>query len=127
MRPAGVASIARTPTPRRRVGSHGVARPVTGSTAAMPLRDTAPLPAFSLPYGLFIHRWWPPTYTAGPVTETVYSESPPVWFTQAGCCPAAPAVGNRATVSHMRFGPEARPVVTTANQEPSGAKSTPRM
>ena len=54
-------SSACTPTPRLRVGFHGVASPVLGSSAAMPLRFTAPRPADSLPYGLLCHRWCPPT------------------------------------------------------------------
>jgi hypothetical protein len=41
-------------------------------------RGTAPAPARSALCGLFIQRWWPPTYTALPVTATLYSVSPPV-------------------------------------------------
>ena len=77
-RPAGVAYIAWAPTPRARPGFHDSGRPLTGSRAAMPSRDTAPGPAWSPWNGLFCQRMWPPTYTALPVTATPYVVSPPV-------------------------------------------------
>src|SRR5690348_16223878 len=60
-RPLDVDTSAFTPTPRLRVGFHDSARPVLGSTAAIPGRLTAPGPADSWPSGLSIQRWWPPT------------------------------------------------------------------
>ena len=59
-----VAKSAWAPTPRVRPGFHDSGRPLTGSSAAMPARGTAPGPAWSPWKGLFSQRMWPPTYTA---------------------------------------------------------------
>ena len=69
--PCGVASRTMVPCSRDLVGFHGRAMPVTGLIAPMPGRETAPAPAESLPCGLSSQRWWPPTYTAGPVIATL--------------------------------------------------------
>ena len=57
--------IASTPRPLGvRLAFQLSGTPVRGSSAAMPLRATAPGPSllpFGDGYGLFSHRWWPPT------------------------------------------------------------------
>jgi hypothetical protein len=77
--PAGMGTSDSTPTPRSVCGCHqGSARPVLGSSAAIPLTSTAfASHTLLLPHSLLSHRLWPPTYTAEPVTATAYMESPP--------------------------------------------------
>ena len=55
-----VANIAWAPTPRARPGFHDSGRPLTGSSAAMPSRGTAPGPALSPWNGLLCQRMCPP-------------------------------------------------------------------
>ena len=90
------------PTPRGwRPGFHASGSPVTGSRAATPGRGTPPPIARSRPCGLLSHRWWPPTYTAAPVTAVASSESPPEEATQVGCTAwPRPEVSKRAAASH---------------------------
>src|SRR5690349_19374081 len=76
--PADVAYMTLAPTPRTRIGFQVVARPVVGSIAPIPCRDTAPGPAELRPLVLSSHRRWPATYTVEPVTATLCSVSPPV-------------------------------------------------
>ena len=77
--PPGVACRAVAPTPRGlRPGFHASGTPVSGSSAPRPGRGTAPWPAASRPRPLLSQRWWPPTYTASPVTAVDHSESAPV-------------------------------------------------
>jgi hypothetical protein len=54
----------------------------------------------------------------GPVTDTAYRESPPVWLTQAGACAPVPARLKRAAVSQVNFGSDSRPVVTATKYQP---------
>src|SRR5437867_8524860 len=101
--PSVVDGIAKTPTPRLRVGFQLNGSPFTGSRAPIPWRGTAPGPGALLRYGLLNHRMCPPRYTAAPVTETTVGVSPPVQSTQVGICPAPFADScQRDTVSHMR-------------------------
>src|SRR5439155_15959851 len=101
--PSVVDGIAKTPTPRFRVGFQLNGSPFTGSSAPTPVRATAPGPCALLRYGLLNQRMCPPTYTAAPVTETTVDVSPPVQSTQVGICPGPVADScQRDTVSHSR-------------------------
>ena len=77
-------TASRCRAPRVFVGFHERAVPATGSIAPMPGRETAPGPAELWPSGLSSQRWCPPTYTATPVTATLYRLSPPVQLIQVG-------------------------------------------
>ena len=59
--PVFVENRANTPAPRSLVGFQENGIPLDGSRAAIPGRSTAPGPAESVPYQLFIQRWCPPT------------------------------------------------------------------
>jgi hypothetical protein len=55
-RPSSVVTSAKTPRPRERPGFHEYGRPLTGSSAASPLRGTALGAAESWPSVLFSQR-----------------------------------------------------------------------
>ncbi len=55
--PSLVASRSWTPTPRARVGFQVYAIPLTGLSAAIPSRATAPWSAMLRPIGLFCQLW----------------------------------------------------------------------
>ena len=79
----------------------------------MPSRGTAPGPATSPRYELFIHRMCPPTYTAVPLTLTLHDVSPPVQSVQVGAWFGPVVVSsNRLIESQSRLARKA-PVVTT--------------
>src|SRR3954451_9974914 len=128
--PLALASMSWTPTPRVRVGFHEYGIPLSVSSAAMPVRDTAPWPGRLLTVGLFCQRWWPPAYTALSVTSTVQVVSPPVYAAQVGVITRVgePLVPKRATTSHplvlaLLAAPPHAPEVDTTMNLPSGEYS----